>query len=158
MLETLLPWFMIAGSSATVYLFLLLAFRLMGKGELSQLSVVDLVFVLLISNAVQNAMVGPDATLLGGLVAASTLFLINILLRYLSQKFPSFGKVLQGEPMILIYQGQLNITNFIKSKFTQDELWAALREQGIENQSQVHLAILERAGKISVFREPPHPK
>jgi len=73
----------IIGSTLAVYLFIVIAIRIFGKKELAQLSVVDLVFILLISNAVQNAMVGPDSTLSGGLVAATTLFMVNYLLKYL---------------------------------------------------------------------------
>ena len=91
----------IAFSSAAVYVFIITAIRLFGKKEFAQLSVSDLVFVLLISNAVQNAMVGPDATLSGGLVAASTLFVLNYLLKYLMYKFPSLQKVVSGEPLLL---------------------------------------------------------
>ena len=70
-------------STLAVYLFIVVAIRLFGKKELAQLSVVDLVFILLISNSVQNAMVGPDSTLSGGLVAATSLFIVNYILKYL---------------------------------------------------------------------------
>jgi len=73
----------IVGSTLAVYVFIVIAIRLFGKKELAQLSVVDLVFILLISNSVQNAMVGPDATLSGGLVAAMTLFVVNYIFKRL---------------------------------------------------------------------------
>jgi len=83
-------------STMAVYLFIVIAIRLFGKKELAQLSVVDLVFILLISNAVQNAMVGPDSTLSGGLVAASTLFVLNYIFKSLQYRYPRFSKVIQG--------------------------------------------------------------
>ena len=89
-------YFHIIISTMAVYLFIVIAIRLFGKKELAQLSVVDLVFILLISNAVQNAMVGPDSTLSGGLVAASTLFVLNYIFKSLQYRYPRFSKVIQG--------------------------------------------------------------
>ena len=87
-MELIEGYLKIALSSSAVYLFIIIAIRLFGKKELAQLSIIDLVFILLISNAVQNAMVGADSSLAGGLVAASTLFFINYLLKFLIYRFP----------------------------------------------------------------------
>jgi len=87
-------YLIIAGSSAAVYAFILLALRLFGKKEIAQLSVVDLVFVLLISNAVQNAMVGPDTSLLGGLCAAGTLFAFNGIFKLILYKSPKLSRLM----------------------------------------------------------------
>ncbi len=89
-------------SSLAVYLFIIVAIRLFGKKELGQLSVVDLVFILLISNSVQNAMVGTDSSLAGGLVAAGSLFAANSLFKFVLFRFPKIGRMIQGEPSILI--------------------------------------------------------
>jgi uncharacterized membrane protein YcaP (DUF421 family) len=106
MLEsTVVDLLIIAAKSVAVYVFILLAIRLFGKKELAQLSVIDLVFILLISNAVQNAMVGADSTLLGGMAAATALFLVNSVV--VSYKFPQFNKVIQGESLLLIYEGKI---------------------------------------------------
>src|SRR5258706_15024970 len=91
--------------SVVVYLFIVFAIRLFGKRELAQLSVFDLVFILLISNSVQNAMVGPDSTLIGGIAAATGLFLINYLFKLLLRKFPQFSDVVQGHSIMLVYNG-----------------------------------------------------
>jgi hypothetical protein len=92
-------------SSVTVYLFIVIAIRLFGKKELAQLSVIDLVFILLISNAVQNAMVGADSTLAGGLVAAASLFVVNYLFKLLLYKFPGFDRLIEGEAVLLVSEG-----------------------------------------------------
>jgi uncharacterized membrane protein YcaP (DUF421 family) len=81
---------------------MILAIRIFGKKELAQLSVIDLVFILLISNAVQNAMVGPDTSLNGGLVAAASLFFVNFTLKQLLYRNKNFSKLLQGESLLLI--------------------------------------------------------
>jgi len=143
----------IIGSTLAVYLFIVIAIRLFGKKELSQLSVVDLVFILLISNAVQNAMVGPDSSLSGGLVAASTLFLVNYLLKYLQYRFPKFGKIVQGDATMLIYKGKILESHLKLVKMSVDELMEAVREHGVASVKEVDLAIMEVDGSISVLSE-----
>ena len=140
-------------SSIIVYLFIILAIRLFGKKELAQLSVFDLVFILLISNAVQNAMVGPDNTLLGGLTAAGALFVINFAFKYLLYRFPKLGRVIQGEPLLLIYRGKINNKNMEKAKITLDEIKEAIREHGVSLIEDVDLAVLENDGNISVLSD-----
>jgi len=138
-------------SSLVVYLFVIVAIRLFGKKELSQLSVIDLVFVLLISNSVQNAMVGSDSTLLGGLVAACTLFIVNYIFKKFIFRFPKFSKLIQGESVLLIYNGKLNRANIAKSMLTMNEIKEAIREHGVSSIGDVDLAILEVDGNISVL-------
>ena len=138
-------------SSACVYLFIVVALRLFGKKELSQLSIVDLVFILLISNSVQNAMVGSNSTLMGGLVSASSLFVINYIFKMVIYNFPSFGKILQGDAILLVYQGNINTKNMKKAKINEDELMEAIREHGVYSVEDVDLAILEIDGNISIL-------
>ena len=138
-------------STMVIYLFIVIAIRLFGKKELAQLSVVDMVFILLISNAVQNAMVGPDSTLSGGLVAASTLFLLNYLFKYLQYRFPRLGKIVEGDALMLIYKGKIIESHLKKAKITHDELMEAVREHGVITEKEVDLAILEVDGNISVL-------
>jgi len=143
----------IIGSTLAVYLFIVIALRIFGKKELAQLSVVDLVFILLISNAVQNAMVGPDSSLGGGLVAATTLFLANYLFKYLQYKFPKFGRVVQGDATMLVYQGKILESHMQMVKISYDELMEAVREHGVKSIADVDLAIMEVDGSISVLSD-----
>ena len=138
-------------SSVVVYWFIVIAFRVMGKKELSQLSVVDLVFILLISNAVQNAMVGSNTTLAGGLVAAGSLFLMNSIFKGFLYRFPQFNKIVQGTALMLIYDGKLDIQNMEKAKISVDEIMEVLREHGVMKVEEVDLAVLEVDGNISVL-------
>ncbi|NJD03933.1 MAG: DUF421 domain-containing protein [Ruminiclostridium sp.] len=140
-------------SCTVVYLFLIIAIRLFGKKELAQLSVVDLVFILLISNAVQNAMVGPDNSLAGGLVAAATLFAVNFLFKYLLYRFPKFGMFIQGEPILLVYKGRINRQNLRRARISDDELKEAIREHGVLLVEDVDLAVLEIDGNISILSD-----
>ena len=136
--------------SVTVYLFILLAIRLFGKKELAQLSVIDLVFILLISNAVQNAMVGSDTSLQGGLVAALALFVTNFVFKKLMFRSKKISELLQGKAIMLIYEGVLLEQNLHFAEITIEELEAAVREHGVQDFTKVKLAIMEVDGNISI--------
>ncbi len=137
--------------SAAVYIFMIIAIRLAGKKELSQLSTTDLVFIILISNSVQNAMVGSNSSLLGGIIAASTLFILNYILKLGMYRSKFFKKAVEGEPILLIDNGLMNMENLESTKITEDELAESIREHGLENYTKVKLAILEVDGNISVI-------
>lgn len=146
-------------SSLVVYLFIITAIRVFGKREISQLSVIDLVFILLISNAVQNAMVGGDVKeLVGGIVAAATLFVANYFLGDLLYKSKRINSLIQGEPIILISEGKILEDRLKKAEISIEELEAAVREHGVEKISQVNLAVLETDGNISILSHEYHHK
>lgn len=145
------PYLRIILSSIIIYLFIIVAIRLFGKKELAQLSVIDLVFILLISNAVQNAMVSGDNSLIGGLIAAGTLFVGNYILKFLQYRFPQFSRALQGDAIMLVYKGKVIESHMRIAKITSNELLEAIREHGVGDISKVDLAILEVDGNISVI-------
>jgi uncharacterized membrane protein YcaP (DUF421 family) len=145
------PYLTIILSTTAVYFFIIIAFRLLGKKELAQLSIFDLVFVLLISNAVQNAMLVGDNSLQGGLIAAATLFVLNYLLKLLLYYFPGLSKLVTGVEVMLIYKGKILDKNLQKTRITKEELLETVREHGIEEIRKVDLAILEVDGNISVL-------
>jgi uncharacterized membrane protein YcaP (DUF421 family) len=138
-------------SSVAVYVFIILAIRLFGKKELAQLSVYDLVFILLISNAVQNAMVGSDSTLLGGLVAAASLFVLNYIIKQLQFRFPLFGTAIQGEALMLVFKGKILDSHLKRARISEAELMEVIREHGVAAVSEVDLAVLEVDGNISIL-------
>jgi uncharacterized membrane protein YcaP (DUF421 family) len=137
----------------SVYLFIILAIRLFGKTELAQLSVTDLVFILLISNSVQNAMVGPDTSLVGGLTAAGGLFILNFIIKRVTYKNKSINKFLQGEPILLVHDGVILKSHLEKVRLTEEELLAAMREHGVDSIQKVNLAVLEADGNISILSD-----
>ena len=139
--------------SVAVYFFLLIAIRFFGKKEFSQLTIIDLVFILLISNSVQNAMVGDNSSLLGGLVAAASLFVTNYLLKIILYKNKKVNKFLQGEPVMLIHQGVVLEEHLRREHITIDELELAAREHGVSSLKEVNLAVLEIDGNISILSE-----
>jgi uncharacterized membrane protein YcaP (DUF421 family) len=145
------PYVQIVARALAVYFFMIIAIRIFGKKELAQLSVIDLVFILLISNSVQNAMVGPDTSLQGGLIAAGALFAANFTLKKILYSNKRISGWLQGESLVLIYKGHVNNINCHRSEITMDELSAAIREHGASTVSDVDLAMLEVDGNISVI-------
>jgi uncharacterized membrane protein YcaP (DUF421 family) len=148
------PYFDIILRSACVYAFILVALRLSGKKELSQLSVADLVLVMLVSNAVQNAMVGSDISLVGGLVAAAVLFILDQILKYTSYRSTRFKGLLEGKSVLLIYKGVVNVENLHNERITLEELNTAVREHGVASTEEVELAMLETDGNISILSKP----
>lgn len=150
-METIAGYLKICASSISVYLFIIIAIRLFGKKELAQLSVIDLVFILLISNAVQNAMVGTDTTLAGGIIAATSLFIVNFVIKNLFYAFPKLGGLVQGHALLLIYKGELVQANLNKARISIAEIKEALREHGVSQVADVDLAVLEVDGNISIL-------
>jgi uncharacterized membrane protein YcaP (DUF421 family) len=136
--------------TTVVYLFLIGGILLFGKKELAQLSIMDLVFILLISNSVQNAMVGPSNSLAGGLVSAGMLFILNFTLKKVTYKSTKIDHFIEGDPVMLIYQGVVQQSNLEKQGINLDELEAAAREHGVEKLNDVKLAMLENDGNISI--------
>lgn len=137
--------------SSAVYFFMVIALRLFGKKELSQLNTADVILILLISNSVQNAMVGNNTSLWGGLAAASVLFITNFILKKLMFKYPKFSDFMQEKPEILIHDGNLDFKTLSKLNISSDELKEAMREHGIEYFKDVKLAMLEIDGNISII-------
>lgn len=145
------PYLHVVISSAAVYIFITVSLRIFGKKELAQLSVLDLVFVLLISNAVQNAMVGSDVSLQGGLLAAGTLFLLNFAFKHLLYRSGKLTRLFEGEPVILVSEGKVNDKNLREMQISTNELLEAIREHGVQGIHDVNLAILEVDGHISIL-------
>ncbi|HKW42349.1 MAG TPA: YetF domain-containing protein [Gemmatimonadales bacterium] len=148
-LHTLLD---VAIRTSVVYFFLLAGLRLTGTRQLGQLSVFDFVLLLIIANAVQNAMVGPDTSLAGGLVAAAILMSWHWVIDRLRLRSRSVAKLLAGEGIMLIYHGKILDTHARRAGVTRDELLQALREHGVARADDVLIAVLEPDGAISVVR------
>lgn len=137
--------------SAAVYFFMIIALRIFGKKELSQLNTADVILILLISNSVQNAMVGSDSSLTGGLLAALVLFVVNFVLKKVMFKSSVVRNFLQQKPEILIHDGKVDFAMATRLGITSDELTEAMHEHGVEYFKEVKLAMLEIDGNISII-------
>jgi len=138
--------------TAIIYVVVLLGVRLSGKREVGQMTPFDLTLLLLISNSVQNAMTGPDNSLVGGIAAALTLLLLNYVIADLSGTNRRFRKLIEGQPSLLIHNGQLILAHMAKEHVSMDELERALREHGINSYRNVALGVLEVDGSISLLK------
>jgi uncharacterized membrane protein YcaP (DUF421 family) len=150
-MNQLLPYFIIATKSIAVYFFIILAIRIFGKKELAQLSVIDLVFILLISNSVQNAMVGNNTTLQGGISAALGLFVCNYVFKFFMRRSIRFSRIIQGDKILLVHDGKVSKKGMDEAMMSLDELDRAVREHGVASIDKVDLAILEVDGNISIL-------
>jgi uncharacterized membrane protein YcaP (DUF421 family) len=136
--------------SAVVYVVLFIGLRLMGKRELGQMTVFDLVVVLLLANAVQNAMVGPDTSLWGGLIAAAVLLVLNKGVAMLRLQRDAWGRLLEGTPTVLVQSSQFLDPALRKEGIERAQVLMAMREHGIGDIEEVQLAVLETDGSISI--------
>ena len=142
----------IALRTTAVYVMVLVGIRLTGKREVGQMTPFDLTLLLLLSNSVQNAMTGPDNSLLGGATAALVLLLLNFLLAEISGMNRRFRKVIQGSPTLLIHNGECIQAHLAKEHISMDELNRALREHGVSCTAEAALAVLEVDGSISILK------
>jgi uncharacterized membrane protein YcaP (DUF421 family) len=136
--------------SIAVYLFLVLALRLGGKRELAQLNSFDLVVLLLLSNTVQNAIIGNDDTLAGGLFGAAVLLATNYTIVRLGFRYPRLARALQGSSAVLVDQGKAVDGNLRRYLITREELMAAVRRQGARSLEDIDLVVLEANGALTV--------
>jgi uncharacterized membrane protein YcaP (DUF421 family) len=141
----------IAGKTAIIYFFLIAGLRVLGKRELGQMTVYDLVLMIVLANAVQNAMVGDDNTLFGGLISATTLILLNFALRFALRRSHRLEHLLVGEPIVLVNDGVLRTVALERESISREQILEALREHGLERIEEAHLCVLEVDGSISVI-------
>lgn len=135
--------------SITIYLALLIGLRVFGKREVGQFTIFDLVLVLLVANAVQPAMTGPDSSLTGGLVIIISLLVANLGVAQLD-RVPFFHRLFTPAPTILVKDGKILADNLRRENIDRDEIEMATREHGVENIKDVKLGILEADGSISI--------
>lgn len=146
----------IALRTIAIYLFIITAIRISGKKELAQLSVIDLVFIMLISNSVQNAMVGKLNDFYIGIVSASALFLLNYVIKIYFFKNKKLSSLILGSPVLLIHKGVLITKHLNEERISLEELETAAREHGEEDLKNVDLAVLETDGSISIMSKAYH--
>ena len=145
------PWWEIILRTAVVYVVVLVLLRAAGKRELGQMSPVDLVVILVISNAVQNAMTGGDNSLIGGIIAATTLVAMNLVFARIGHRIPLIQHLFEGEPTLLMKDGKVIDKAMRDENVDPDEIKMAAREHGIDDLAEVSAAYLERDGSISII-------
>ena len=133
-----------------IYLAILIGLRLSGKREIGQMTIFDLVVLLLIANAVQNAMVGSDTSLIGGILAAAVLLAVNLVVARMRLRWPRLRRWVEGTPTLLILHGKIIPNHMLREGIDEETLLAILREHGLADVSEVDMAVLEIDGSVSV--------
>ena len=141
--------------AGAVYAFLLMAFRLCGKRQLGQLTAFDLVVLLLISNVLQNAMIGSDNSLAGGIIGAVTILALNSAVAYVTFRFKRLDRVVEHSPTVLVRHGRIIRDNLRRERLGPRDLRAALRHHGVISLRDIRYAFLEEDGRVSVVTRRP---
>jgi uncharacterized membrane protein YcaP (DUF421 family) len=152
--KTAQPWWEFGLRALLVYGFLFLVLRLTGKRQVGQLSTFDLVLLLVLSNAVQNSMNGGDNSVTAGFLLVLTLVGVNALVSYLSFRNKKLARLIEGRPQILVHNGVVDEEVAAREQVSHHEMMAAIRQAGFSQLSDVHVAILENTGRISVVGRP----
>jgi uncharacterized membrane protein YcaP (DUF421 family) len=150
MFHLAIPWWEFIVRGIVVYVFLLGLLRITGKRQIGQLAPFDLVLLLVLSNAVQNSMNAGDNSLIGGLISAATLVILNYGVGFATFRNKKLEAIVEGHPLILIHNGKLFEDVMAKAFLTHHELQAALRKAGCSCVEDVRSAVLENSGTISV--------
>lgn len=138
-----------------VYLFLVIVVRLAGRRELAQLNSFDLIVLLMLANTVQNATIGNDNSMVGGLIGVSALLAANYMVVRFLYLHPQVDRLVEGGPTPLIQDGKLIRRNLAREAITEGELMEAVRKQGLGSATEVAEAALETGGVISVVPRRP---
>jgi len=141
-----------------VYAVLVFGLRLAGKRELAQLNPFDLVVLLTLSNTVQNAIIGDDNTVTGGVIGAVTLLVVNYLVVRFLYEHKQLDKMVEGDSDVLIESGRIRLDRLRGEVITRAELESAAHKQGFASLDEVERAILEPGGTISFIRKEPPPE
>jgi uncharacterized membrane protein YcaP (DUF421 family) len=145
------PWLEKVVRAVAVYAFLLVAIRVFGRRELGQLTAFDLIVLLTLSNILQNAMIGNDNSLVGGLLGAVVLLVANLGVAYVVFRSRRLERVVNGEPKVLIKDGRVLSGAMRSEKLTEQDLLSAVRREGLIGFEEVQVAISEPNGLISVI-------
>lgn len=146
------PWYEPVIRGSVIYLFIFVVVRLIGKKKLGELAPFDLVLLLIMSESIQNAIIGDDHSITAGLICVSVLGLLNVIINNLSFRYRWFEKIIDGQPEVIILNGKIHKKVLKREKISDAELFEALREHEIMNPEDVKCAILEADGKISVIK------
>ena len=150
MFDILVPWWELVVRGLVVYVFLIVLLRLTGKRQIGQLSPFDLVLLLILSSAVQNSMNAGDNSLIGGLILATTLVVVNYLVNLITFKSKKLETIIEGRPQVIIHNGKLFEDVMDELRLTRLELDSTLRKAGFFEIKDVKLAILENNGSVTV--------
>ncbi len=145
------PWLLVCVHTLVLYLFLIVGFRLLGRRQLSQLTVIDLVILILLGSAVETSLIAGNLSLTAGLISAGTLLLVNRVLTEVLLRSKPLRHLVAGDPILLVHQGQIIEEHLRRTGLTETDLLEAIRERGYDTFEKVKCAVLETDGSIHVI-------
>lgn len=148
----LMELFQVVTKTIFFYFFIILAYRLMGKREVGQLGIIDLIVTILIAELTAISIENPENSIFLTIFPIATLVILEIILSYISLKSRTFRNVFGGKPSLIISNGKVNYHEMIKQRYTLDDLLMSLRQKEIRNIEEVEYAFLEPNGKLSIFK------
>jgi len=151
MISTLMSLKPVLWHTFAIYVFLIFLFRVIGRRQLGQLNVLDLVVIIVMGSAVETSMVAGDTSLPAGLVSAATLLIVNRLMSLLFCRFRRLRHIVQGSPVLLVHDGKFVTEHLKRVGFSEEDVLEALREHEITGVDQVRFAVLEADGEINVI-------
>ena len=135
-----------------LYFLIILAYRIMGKKEVGQLSIIDLIVSVLIAELAAISIEQYNSSILVSVIPMACLVIVEVLFSYISLKSQKWRKLIDGSPIVIIKNGKLNFEAMKKLRYSLDDLISQLREQGIKSIEEVNYAVLENNGKLSIFK------
>lgn len=147
-----LPLTEIAVRGSVFYWFLFFLFRFIVRRDVGSIGIADILIIVIVVDASQNALAGEYHSITDGMVLVSTLIFWNVALDWLSFRFPAIRRFAEPPPLVLIKDGRFNYRNMRRELITENELWSLLREKEVESIEQVKRAFLEADGQISVIK------
>ena len=136
-----------------VYVFLLVLLRFVGKKHVGEIAPFDLLVLLILSETVQNSLVGDDTSLIGGLISATTLIMLAYGISFLTYHSKLAERIIEGKPRVLVRHGRIRPSEMARQRISASELTGALRHQGCGNICRVRATILENDGRITVIKK-----
>ena len=152
MFDLAMPWWQFVLRACVVYFILLLMVRVSGKRSMGQFTPFDILLVVLLGNAVQNALLGSDTSVAGGMLLAATLIALNWVVGFFSSRSEKVEAMIEGSPVLLARDGEVYRTVLRKELISRADFDKALREAGCEEVDEVRLAVLETNGHITIIK------
>jgi uncharacterized membrane protein YcaP (DUF421 family) len=144
------PWWELVARGVIIYVFLILVLRITGRRQMGHLAPFDLILLLVLSNTVQNAMNAGDSSVLGGIISACTVIAINYAVSWLTFHNRGLARLIEGRAVVLVRDGKIDEPARRRAMLTREELLAALRTSDCSGLEEVHYAMLENTGEITV--------
>jgi len=147
------PWYELVIRGTAIFFFMFIIMKLWGKKHLGEMAAFDFILLLFISEAVQNSLVDDDKSIPGGMIVIATFLFWNILLNKITYRSRRLERLIDGEPKVLVKDGKVDTEMMAKQQITKQELYEAMRQEGVDELRKVKQATLETNGHVSIIEQ-----